>query len=134
MNKLDLAMEYHRQGYNCAQAVAMPFCEEMELDTATVKRATEGFGAGMGGRTQTCGALSGAIFVAGKLNADPADPASKMDTYAVCAKMSEAFVAHCGSGVCAVIKGLTGGEMLCSCNDCIAYGVKLVEEYARNTK
>lgn len=127
MNKLDLAMDYHAQGYNCAQAVALPFCEEMGLDTATVKRATEGFGAGMGGRTQTCGALSGAVFAAGMLNADPANPASKMDTYGVCAKMSEQFVHHCGSGVCEVIKGLNGGEMLCSCNECIACGVKLVE-------
>lgn len=134
MNKLDLAMDYHAQGYNCAQAVALPFREEMGLDTATVKRATEGFGAGMGGRTQTCGALSGAVFAAGMLNADPANPASKMDTYAVCAKMSEQFVHHCGSGVCEVIKGLNSGEMLCSCNECIAQGVKLVEEYARNTK
>ena len=127
MNKLDLAMDYHAQGYNCAQAVALPFCEEMGLDTATVKRATEGFGAGMGGRTQTCGALSGAVFAAGMLNADPANPASKMVTYGVCAKMSEQFVHHCGSGVCEVIKGLNGGEMLCSCNECIACGVKLVE-------
>lgn len=121
-------MEFHTQGYNCAQAVALPFCEEMGLDAATVKRATEGFGAGMGGRTQTCGALSGAVFVAGMLNADPANPTSKMDTYAVCARMSEQFIAHCGSGVCEVIKGLNGGKMLCSCNDCITYGVKLVEE------
>ena len=61
------------------------------------------------------------------------DPTSKMDTYKVCAKMSEDFVAHCGSGVCEVIKGLTGGKMLCSCNECIAYGVKLVEAFIQNT-
>ena len=134
MNKLELAMNYHDRGHNCAQAVALSFCEEMGLDEATVKRATEGFGAGMGGRTQTCGALSGAVFVAGMLKADPANPASKMDTYRVCAKLSEQFVAHCGSGVCEVIKGMTGGEVLCSCNECIRYGVKLVEEYALNTK
>ena len=132
MSKLDLAMDFHAQGYNCAQAVAMPFCEEMGLDAAIVKRATEGFGAGMGGRTQTCGALSGAIFVAGMLNADATNSASKMDTYKVCGKMSADFVAHCGSGVCEVIKGLTGSEMLCSCNECIACGVKLVEEYITN--
>ena len=132
MSKLDLAMDFHAQGYNCAQAVALPFCEEMGLDAAVVKRATEGFGAGMGGRTQTCGALSGAIFVAGMLSASPTDPASKMDTYKVCGKMSADFVAHCGSGVCEVIKGLTGGEMLCSCNECIACGVKLVEDYIAN--
>ena len=126
-NKLDLAMDFHKQGYNCAQAVALPFCEEMGLDAAVVKKATEGFGAGMGGRTQTCGALSGAVFVAGMLNASPTDPTSKMDTYKVCAKMREDFVAHCGSSICAEIKGLNGGKMLCSCNDCIACGVKLVE-------
>ncbi len=128
MNKHEMAMDFHAQGYNCAQAVAMPFREEMGLDTALVKKATEGFGAGMGGRGQTCGALSGAVFVAGMLNASATDPASKMDTYKTCAKMSEDFVAHCGSGICAEIKGLTGGKMLCSCNECIAYGVKLVEE------
>ncbi len=134
MNKLDLAMAYHDKGYNCAQAVALPFCEEMALDTALVKRATEGFGAGMGGRAQTCGALSGAVFVAGMLCASPTDPTSKMGTYDVCAKMSEDFVARCGSGVCAEIKGLNGGKMLCSCNDCIACGVKLVEELIADKK
>lgn len=133
-NKLNLAKAYHDQGYNCAQAVALPFCKEMGLDPALVKCATEGFGAGMGGRTQTCGALSGAVFAAGMLCANPTDPASKMDTYQVCAKMSEAFVAHCGSGVCEVIKGLTGGDMLCSCHDCIACGVRLVEEYIESKK
>lgn len=131
MNKQDLAMDFHKQGYNCAQAVALPFCEEMGLDAAVVKKATEGFGAGMGGRTQTCGALSGAVFVAGMRNADATNPTSKMDTYKVCAKMSEEFVSLCGSGVCEVIKGLTGGKMLCSCNECIACGVKLVEEFIK---
>ncbi len=134
MSKQNLAMEYHNQGYNCAQAVAMPFCEEMGLEPSLVKRATEGFGAGMGGRTQTCGALSGAVFVAGMLKADPTNPGSKMDTYKVCAKMSEQFVAHCGDGVCEVIKGMTGGKMLCSCNDCIVCGVQLVEELIANAE
>ena len=129
--KLELAMDYHNQGYNCAQAVALPFCEEMGVDAALIKRAAEGFGAGMGGRSQTCGALSGAVMVVSMLKADPADPASKMDTYGVCGEMSEKFVSHCGSGVCAEIKGLNGGEMLCSCNECIAYGVALVEEFIR---
>ena len=128
-SKLDLAMDYHAQGYNCAQAVALPFCEEMGLEPSLVKRATEGFGAGMGGRTQTCGALSGAVFVAGVLKADANNPGSKMDTYKVCGEMSEKFVAHCGSGVCEVIKGMTGGKILCSCNECIACGVQLVEEF-----
>ena len=99
------------------------------LDASIVKRATEGFGAGMGGRTQTCGALSGAVFVAGMLCASPTDPTSKAATYDVCQGFSQRFVEACGSGVCAVIKGLDGGQPLCSCNDCIACGVALVEEW-----
>ena len=132
MTKYEMAMDFHNQGYNCAQAVALPFCEEMGLDAALVKKATEGFGAGMGGRTQTCGALSGAVFVAGMLNADATDPTSKMNTYKVCAKISEDFVTHCGSGVCEVIKGLKSGPLLCSCNECFAFGVKLVVDFIAN--
>ena len=45
MTKHEMAMDFHNQGYNCAQAVALPFCEEMGLDAALVKKATEGFGA-----------------------------------------------------------------------------------------
>lgn len=126
--KTDNAMDFHRQGYNCAQAVALSFCEEIGLDTATVKRATEGFGAGMGGCDQTCGALSGAVFVVSLLTADPTDPVSKKATYAVCEDLSRRFVAACGSGICRTIKGLDGGNPLCSCDECIACGVRLVED------
>ena len=48
MNHGEKAEALFMQGYNCAQAVALPFCDEMGLDPAIVKRATEGFGAGMG--------------------------------------------------------------------------------------
>ncbi len=131
--KLAQAKDYHEQGYNCAQAVALSFCEELGLEPTLVKRATEGFGGGMGGRTQTCGALSGAVFAAGLLCASPTDPASKKDTYEVCASFSERFVQECGSGVCAEIKGLSGrGKPLYSCEDCIACGVRLVAEYLQS--
>ena len=29
MTKKELALEYHKKGYNCAQAVACAFCEEL---------------------------------------------------------------------------------------------------------
>ena len=131
-NKLSLAMNYHDQGYNCAQAVALPFCKELGLEESLVKRATEGFGAGMGGRTQTCGALSGAIFVAGLLHASPTEPQSKAATYQICAALSEQFVHECGAGACEDIKGLKTGTPLYSCNDCIACGIRLVESLLEN--
>ena len=131
MNKrIEQAMELHDKGFNCAQVVALPFCEELGLDPALVVRAMEGFGAGMGGRKQTCGALSGAIFVAGLTHSDGnlEHPASKADTYALCDKLTQQFMAQCGSGLCADIKGLETGKVLLSCDECIKLGIRLAEE------
>ncbi len=126
-NLLQKAGELHKLGYNCAQAVALPFCKKLGVDESLMKRAAEGFGAGMGNRLQACGALSGAVMVAGLACADVNDPASKKDTYEVCGRISEQFVAECGSSVCAEIKG-NDGEPLCSCDECIACGVRLAAE------
>lgn len=125
--KMEQAMALHQQGFNCAQAVAMPFCEDLGLDPAFVMRAMEGFGAGMGGRVQTCGALSGAIFIAGLVhsNGDLQAPTSKMDTYAVCDGLCQRFMEKCGSGICKDIKGLETEAPLLSCDDCIKLGIEL---------
>lgn len=126
--KLKLAKEFHEKGHNCAQSVALPFCEELGVDVKTAMRAMEGFGAGMGGRDQTCGALSGAIFVAGLKHSDGNvdAPASKMETYAVAKALCEEFCAACGGTArCATIKGEEDGTVRLSCPDCIELGVKL---------
>lgn len=38
------ALEYHKKGYNCSQAVACSFCEEFGVDEETMFRIAEGFG------------------------------------------------------------------------------------------
>jgi C_GCAxxG_C_C family probable redox protein len=122
--KKELALAYHTKGHNCAQSVALPFCEQLGVDCETAMRAMEGFGAGMGGRDQTCGALSGAIFVAGLVHSDGNldAPASKQATYAVCADLCEKFCAACnGTARCATIKE----EEYISCPKCIELGVEL---------
>lgn len=37
------ALEYHKKGYNCSQAVACSFCEEFGVDEETMFRIAEGF-------------------------------------------------------------------------------------------
>ena len=64
-SKTEMALELHSKGFNCAQAVSIPFCEELGVDPSVISRAAEGFGGGMGGFSLTCGALSGAVMVAG---------------------------------------------------------------------
>ena len=58
MTKKELALEYHKRGYNCAQAVACAFCEEFGISEAEMYKIAEGFGLGMG-MMDTCGALTG---------------------------------------------------------------------------
>ncbi len=128
-DKVLKALELHKKGFNCAQSVALPFCEELGVDPAIISRAAEGFGGGMGGFELTCGALSGAVMVAGLKSADGdlETPKSKAHTYAVAKEIGKKFEAECGSTLCPVIKGLKNGKVLKSCNECIAIGVKLAE-------
>ena len=74
MTKQEKAIELHDKGCNCAQAVACAFAEEIGVPEETLFAAAEGFGLGMGGMAATCGAVSGAVMLAGfNLSADQRD-------------------------------------------------------------
>ena len=66
--KTDKAAQNHQKGYNCAQAVACAFAEETGIPEEILFAACEGFGLGMGGMAATCGAVSGAVMLAGLKN------------------------------------------------------------------
>ncbi len=125
--KIEEAQLLHRRGFNCAQSVAIPFCRELGMDEGAAMRALEGFGAGMGGMSQTCGALSGAVFVAGLKCSDGnlEAPASKKQTYGVCKALCEEFTERCGASVCREIKGVDTGTPTVSCSECIRTAVEL---------
>ncbi len=61
--KAKLAQHLYEEGYNCSQAVFCAFADDLGLDRQTVRRLMEGFGGGMGDRTNVCGALSGVVAV-----------------------------------------------------------------------
>ena len=50
---------------NCCQAVAVSLAEETGLSEDTMKKIASGFCVGMGTMKATCGALIGAVMVAG---------------------------------------------------------------------
>lgn len=130
MDKKELAIALHDRKFNCCQAVACAFAQEAGVDVAALFKAGEGFGLGMGCMDGTCGALSGAILVAGFLNSDGNidAPATKADTYKLSKEMLNRFREKCGSTVCRELKGVDTGKMLCSCPDCIKNGVEVLEE------
>ena len=55
------------QGYNCAQAVFLAFCDETGFDEKTAARIASSFGGGMGRLREVCGAVSGMFLVLGTL-------------------------------------------------------------------
>lgn len=130
MDKKELAIALHDRKFNCCQAVACAFAQETGVDVPTLFKAGEGFGLGMGCMDGTCGALSGAILVAGLKNSDGNidSPSTKADTYQLSREMLSRFREKCGSTVCRELKGVDTGNVLCSCPDCIRHGVEVVEE------
>lgn len=130
MNKKEEAIELHNKKYNCAQAVACAFAKEIGIEERILFQANEGFGLGMGGTQGVCGALAGAVMLAGFKNSDGNmdNPASKASTYQLSRQMLEAFKEKTGSTICKEIKGIETGQVLCSCSDCVRAGVEVVEE------
>ncbi|MCC8097040.1 MAG: C-GCAxxG-C-C family protein [Eubacterium sp.] len=61
--KLNLAEQYYKNGYNCAQAVFCAFADELGLEEKAAYNLAEGFGGGFGGMQEVCGAFSGAAAV-----------------------------------------------------------------------
>lgn len=130
MTKKELAISLHNRKYNCCQSVACVFADEAGIDSQLLFRAAEGFGLGMGCMQCTCGALSGAILLAGLMNSDGdlENPGTKASTYQLCKRLVTAFEQKAGSTVCKELKGIETGSVLHSCPDCIKDGVEIVQE------
>ena len=65
MDHGERAAELFLQGYNCAQAVAVAFCDVTGLEPDFTARMASSFGGGMGRMREVCGAVSGMLMVAG---------------------------------------------------------------------
>ncbi len=123
------AADLHNKGYNCAQSVACAFCEELGFDEETVFRLAEGFGLGMGGMQCTCGAVSGAVMLAGMLHSKPEmSGRSKAFTYKMAREIPAKFFEKNGSLICGELKGVETGKVLRSCPGCIDDAVEIAEE------
>ncbi len=118
-------------GYNCSQAVACAFCEEVGVDELTMFKIMEGFGGGIGARECVCGAISGAVAVVSMMRSTGCleAPNSKKETYALTGELLADFVAKNGSYVCKALRGeVEGGRVLRSCPGCIEDAVRLAYE------
>lgn len=118
-------------GYNCAQAVACALAPEIGADTEACYVLSEGFGGGMGGHTETCGAISGGVMALGQVSSGgmALSGTTKKRTYELTRELVERFGAKNGSTICCELKG-AGCEHrpLRSCPGCIEDAVKITAE------
>lgn len=108
MTRGDLAYENFLKGYNCAQAVAVAYCDVLGLDEKTAARLASGFGGGMGRMREVCGSFSGAVMVINALYgySDPKAGAEKTELYELIRSFADKFKAETGSIICKELLGL----------------------------
>ncbi len=97
-----LAGELFMKGYNCAQAVAVSFCDLTGLDADFSARMVSPFGGGMGRMREVCGAVSGMYAVLGLLYGydTPGDDESKKRLYTEVQTLAARFREETGSIIC----------------------------------
>ena len=97
-----LAADLFLEGYNCAQAVAVAFCDLTGMDKKEAAKLAAPFGGGMGRMREVCGAVSGMFMVLGQLygydNSD--DDAHKKELYKQVQQLAEKFREENGSIIC----------------------------------
>lgn len=130
MDRIQKALENHKKGMNCCQAVACAFADALGMDENTVFAMGEGFGAGMGGMECTCGAISGAVILAGLKSSskDVENPTTKGKTYKLSKAIVKEFEMKNGSVVCKELKGIGTGTPLRSCDGCIEDAARLAQQ------
>ena len=102
MTHAEKAHELFKSGYNCAQAVAVAFCDKTGLTEKQAARMASAFGGGMGRLREVCGAVSGMFFVLGFLYGyDTAgDDVSKKRLYTDVQTLAAKFREENGSIIC----------------------------------
>ena len=103
MNRAEHAAELFASGYNCAQAVAMAFCDLTGLDETTAKKISSSFGGGIGRLREVCGAVSGMMMVLGCLygyDDTVKNDSQKQAHYKNIQALAAKFREECGSIIC----------------------------------
>ncbi len=115
--RADIAANLKATGQcNCAQSVLKVFEDRMEIAPEDLSKLGAGFAAGMGCMESTCGALIGAVMVAGMVTNGSGTPRYSKDIVSI-------FNKKCGATICKDLKGITTGKVICECPDCVRNAV-----------
>ena len=90
--------ELRKQGYICSQCVAMVFDDIHGMSPELTERLTAGFGGGIGGSGEVCGAVSAMVMLDGCVNYT--GPGEKKQLYSHVRNLCEKFKCCNGSLLC----------------------------------
>lgn len=129
-DRVKIAYEKHRNGYNCAQAVLCAYGDLLGIDEETLFAVAEGFGGGMGGMMDTCGAVTAMYMAAGLQNSckDLQACTTKPETNALVRELAKEFKDKNQTVICRELKGVDTGKPIRSCNGCIEDAIKIMGE------
>lgn len=146
MTKGDIAYNNFLSGYNCTQAIAVAFAEELGLDRDTAARLSCGFGGGMGRMREVCGTFSGVVMVLSALYgySEPKNLTAKKELYEKIRTLAGTFRADNGSIICRELLGLEKAEESATpeprtpeyykkrpCPELCRYAANLLEEFIK---
>ena len=106
---------------NCTQAVLKAFADRLPVDEETLMKLGAGYAAGMGCMESTCGALIGAVMVAGIATDGKGTPRAAK-------QLLEKFEETCGATLCKELKGIETGTPLCPCPECVRNAVLALDD------
>ena len=103
MNQGQKAVQFFTNGYNCAQATAAAFSDVAMISENTIFAMMAGFGGGVGGQREMCGAVTGMVFALSVKygNYDPLDNDAKTEMYRITRESIDAFKSKFGTTSCA---------------------------------
>ena len=102
MDHREKAGQLFLSGYNCAQAVAVAFCDVTGLEESVAAKLASPFGGGIGRMREVCGAVSGMMMVVGLLYGfEPSEGSTaKSAHYHLVQELAEQFRQQAGSIIC----------------------------------
>ena len=140
------AVHLFRSGFNCSQSVVSVFANEYNVDKAVLRLLSSGFGGGMGGMQNVCGAASGAFMILGLKYgyAEASESYKKPQLYNIIQDFSKQFIGQNGHLRCCDLlkcdlKTEEGKEYFKNnelkeavCVKCVKNSVELLEKFLKH--
>ncbi|MEG1563270.1 MAG: C-GCAxxG-C-C family protein [Bacteroides sp.] len=106
--RIQRAVEFFKNGYNCSQSVVAAFADKYGFTQEQAFRMAASFGGGIGRMRETCGAACGMFLLAGLETGatDGSDRKGKAANYALVQELAAEFKRRNGALKCGELLGL----------------------------